>query len=195
MMQGKTDFSLLWSIFLVFFRISPVTFGGGYAMIPLLEKEVTERNQWISKEDIADVLSIAQTIPGSVAVNTATFIGFKLAGIPGALAATIGVITPTCTIIAIIAALFLGFQHLPIVQAAFLGIRPAVVALIIYAAVKIGKTAILDKITLILVLVSLAILLFLPIHPIFVILLGGVFGIVWGMIKKAAQVKSVHKGR
>lgn len=189
MAQEKLSVKMIWRIFYTFFFISPATFGGGYAMIPLLEKAVIERNQWMKKEDITDVLAIAQTVPGSIAVNAATFIGYRLAGVIGAIAATIGMITPTFIIILVLASLFLEFQHYPIVQAAFLGIRPAIVALIFFAAVKTGKTAISDKTTGLAAALTVVVLLFTPVHPMFVILIGAFAGIALTKKKTPAKYK------
>jgi chromate transporter len=168
---------LLWGLFITFFKISPVSFGGGYAMIPLLERAVTVDKKWIDKKDITDVLIMAQTVPGSIAVNTATFIGFRIAGVMGAIVGTLGIIMPTFIIIILLAALFLNFQHNPFVQAAFMGIRPAIVALIVYAAITIGRTAIYNNATRIIAIGSLLCFLFIPIHPIFILILGGITGI------------------
>lgn len=187
MKQEMVSVKMIWRIFYTFFFISPATFGGGYAMIPLLEKVIIERNQWMKKEDITDVLAVAQTVPGSIAVNAATFIGYRLAGAIGAVAATLGMITPTFIIILVLASLFLEFQHYPVVQAAFLGIRPAIVALIFFAAVKTGKTAITDKTTAAAAVATVIILLFTPVHPMFVILIGAFIGIV--LTKKKAPAK------
>lgn len=187
MKQEKVSVKMIWRIFYTFFFISPATFGGGYAMIPLLEKAIIERNQWMNREDITDVLAVAQTVPGSIAVNAATFIGYRLAGVIGSVAATVGMITPTFIIILVLASLFLEFQHYPIVQAAFLGIRLAIVALIFFAAVKTGKTAIADKTTAAAALATIVILLFTPVHPMFVIVIGAFLGIV--LTKKKAPAK------
>lgn len=192
-MIKESKWHLIWKVFVAFFLISPVTFGGGYAMIPLLEKAVTEKNRWIKKEDIADVLAIAQTVPGSIAVNTASFIGYRLAGVIGAFAATLGIIAPTFFIVLILAVLFLGFQHNPIVQAAFLGIRPTIVALILFAGIKIGKTAVIDKKTLILTIASLLVFLFITIQPILVLLFGAVAGIILHSQRKAKEVKQEYE--
>jgi len=173
-----------------FSLISPVTFGGGYAMIPLLEKRVTEKNKWIKKEDIVDILAICQTVPGSIAVNTASFIGFKVAGVPGAVIATLGIIAPSFLIVLLMAVVFLGFQDHPIVQAAFTGFRPAIAALILFAAIRTGKSAIFDKVTIAIAIVSYILLLFVSIHPIFVLLFGGVVGILFGLREKKNQAGS-----
>ncbi|WP_240689338.1 chromate transporter [Ammoniphilus sp. YIM 78166] len=167
---------MIWKIFCTFFMLGPATFGGGYAMIPLLERAIIEKNRWMKKEEVTDVLAVSQTAPGSVAVNAATFIGYRLAGPWGALAATVGIILPTFIIILILTTLFLSVQHSPLVQAAFLGIRPAIVALILYAAYRTAKTSILDKTTAAVAGIVLLILLLSSIHPMFVILFGGLIG-------------------
>lgn len=192
-MAEKSKKRLLWDIFFTFFKISPVSFGGGYAMIPLLERAVTEKKQWVKKEDISDVLVMAQTVPGSIAVNTATFIGYRIAGFSGALMGTLGIITPTFVIIVILAALFLNFQHNPIVEAAFMGIRPAIVALIAFAAITIGRTAIFNKTTGVIAVFALLLFLFVPLHPIFILLAGGVTGILLNIKKMISQDKNVAK--
>lgn len=186
-MKMKHKLSLLWDIFFTFFKISPVSFGGGYAMIPLLERAVTEKKKWIKKEDIADVLVMAQTVPGSIAVNTATFIGYRIAGITGAVVGTLGIVTPTFFIIIALAALFLNFQHNPIVAAAFMGIRPAIVALIAYAAITIGKTSIFNKTTSIIAGIAILLFLFVPVHPIFILIAGGLTGLILNIGKIMAK--------
>lgn len=191
-MDKRSRFKVLWELFFTFFTISPVSFGGGYAMIPLLERAVTEKKKWVKKEDIADVLVMAQTVPGSIAVNTATFIGYRIAGLPGAIVGTIGIVIPTFLIIIALAALFISFQHNPIVEAAFMGIRPAIVALIAYAAITIGKTAISNKTTGIIAAIALAMFLFVPVHPIFMLLAGGILGIILN-IKKITALKETKQ--
>lgn len=188
-MNSKEKIKLLWSIFFTFFKISPTSFGGGYALIPLLERVVTEEKKWVEKEEITDMLIMAQTVPGSIAVNTATFIGYRLVGIPGAIVGTLGIVTPTSVIILILATLFLNFQHNPIVEAAFLGIRPVIVALIMYAALSIGRKAVFNKTTMLICLLSILSLLFLPVHPIFILLAGGISGILLNMNSTAKERK------
>ncbi len=117
-------------IFLTFLRIGAFTFGGGYAMIPLIEKETVENRQWISRSDLLDVVAIAESTPGPIAVNAATFIGKKVAGIRGAVCATLGVVLPSFLIIVIISLVLDAFSHLKAVQYAFWGIRAGVLALI-----------------------------------------------------------------
>jgi chromate transporter len=180
---------MLWSIFWAFFKISPLTFGGGYVMIPLLEREFVERKKWVKTEEIADIFAVSESVPGSIAVNSGTFIGFRLAGIPGAIAAMAGAVMPTFLILLIFSALLLGNQDNPIVQQALMGIRPTIVALIAYAGYKIGRTAVIDKTTLVMVALTVAVMLVVHMHPIITILSGGVLGIILGSLKKRIQAK------
>lgn len=170
---------MIWKIFRTFFVLGPATFGGGYAMIPLLEKALIEKNQWMKKHEVTDVLAVSQTAPGSIAVNAATFVGYRLAGPLGAIAATVGIILPTFLIILILTSLFLSVQHSPMLQAAFLGIRPAIVGLILYAAFRTAKTSILDKTTAAVAGIVIVVLLASSIHPMFVIIFGALIGIIF----------------
>lgn len=189
-MRNKSKLKLLWNLFFTFSKISPVSFGGGYAMVPLLERSVTQKKKWVKAEDITDVLVMAQSVPGSIAVNTATFIGYRLVGIPGAIAATLGIVMPTFLIVLILAALFLSFKDNPLIQAAFMGIRPAIIALIAYAAVNIGKTSIFNKGTTVIALIALLVFLFIPVNPIIVLIVGGLLGILLHLKKITLKRKS-----
>ncbi len=168
----------LLDIFWVFLKIGSFTFGGGYAMIPLIEEEIVNKKKWVTSNEIIDLFAIAESIPGAIAINTATFIGYKISGRKGAIAANIGVILPSLTIITLIASVFSKFQNDPNVQAALLGIRSCVVALILMAAVSVGKKAIKDKITFLVAILAMVSIAFLDIHPIFAIISGAVIGLV-----------------
>lgn len=126
-------------LFTTFLRIGAFTFGGGYAMIPLIQSEAVNKKHWISEQDLLDVVAIAESTPGPIAINAATFVGYKVAGFMGALAATLGVTLPSFVIITLIAILFTNFGDNKYVQDAFWGIRIAVVALIIKALVSLYK--------------------------------------------------------
>jgi chromate transporter len=164
-------------IFVSFFKIGLFTFGGGYAMIPLIEKEIVDKKKWIEREEITDIFALAQSVPGAIAINSATFIGYKKQGKKGALAATSGVILPSFIIIALIATFFSKFGDNEIIKSAFAGVRPAVVALIAVAVFKIFKTAIKDLASLIFALIGLIVVVIFDIHSIFVIISGAVFGL------------------
>lgn len=178
----KEEWKKLFHIFWAFLKISPVTFGGGYAMIPLIEKEIVEKRKWLKKEEVTDVLALSQSVPGAVAVNSATFIGQRVGGVKGLIAAALGVSLPTFGIILALGILYIFIQDNPKVEAAFMAIRASVVALILYAAIKVSRTALLDKTTIAIFIVGVP-LLFL-FHPILIILLGGIIGIAVVSIKK-----------
>jgi chromate transporter len=167
---------ILLKLFLVFFKVGLFTIGGGYAMIPLIQKEVVELNAWITPEEFIDVVAIAEMTPGPIAVNAATFIGFKMAGIPGAVVGTLGVILPSLIIIMIIASFFLHINEHPKVQAAFRALRPAVVGLIVAAVFTMGKKGVVDIKSGVIAAAAFAVVYFLNIHPIFMLIGAGVLG-------------------
>ena len=134
----------LWDLFLTFARIGGLTFGGGYAMLPMLQKEVVENKGWARAEEIMDYYAISQCLPGIIAVNTATFIGQKHRGIRGGVAAALGVVFPSLVIIIIIAAFIGNFAHLGAVRNAFAGIKVCVCVLIFNAVFKLWKKAVVD---------------------------------------------------
>lgn len=137
-MQEKNG-KLRLSLFLTFLKIGAFTFGGGYAMIPLIQQEAAEKKKWISEEDIMDIVAIAESTPGPLAVNTATFVGYKTAGNTGAALATLGVVLPSFLIILAISFVLRQFERLQIVKAAFFGIRAGVLALIIRAMLSMYR--------------------------------------------------------
>ena len=135
----------LWVLFSTFFRIGGLTFGGGVAMLPMLEREIVNRHGWATNEELLDYYAIGQATPGIIAVNTATLVGYKRKGLLGAAVATLGVITPSIIIILIIASVLQNFAHIEAVQHAFAGIRVAVCALITAAVVKLVRSNVLAK--------------------------------------------------
>lgn len=142
----------LFNLFLAFAKVGVLTFGGGYAMLPILQREVVEKNNWASDEEIMDYYAIGQCTPGVIAVNTATFIGQKRKGIIGGIITTLGVVLPSMIIITTVAAFISNFADLPIVKNAFAGVRVCVCVLIFNAVVKLWKTSVVDKATLIIFL-------------------------------------------
>lgn len=177
-MDQKVGFKELLNIFFAFFRIGAFTFGGGYAMLPLMQKEVIDKNKWIKEEELIDIYAVSQSLPGAIAINSSTFIGYKIAKRKGAIAATLGMIMPSFLVITIIATFFTRFQDVPVVQAIFKGIRPTVVALISTAAVKIAKSAIKDKVALLIAIAAFITSIVFDIHSIIIIIAGAVAGIV-----------------
>lgn len=175
--QNSNNSKILLELFLTFFKIGLFTFGGGYAMIPLIERELVDKKKWVEAKDIVDVFALSQTIPGAIAVNSSAFVGHKIAGKKGTFTAIAGVILPSFMIIILIAALFSQFQDIPIVQKAFLGIRAAIVGLILLAALNISKSALVDKLTITIAIATVLLIIFLQLHPAIIIIAGGLVGV------------------
>ncbi|MDF2962638.1 MAG: chromate transporter [Paenibacillus sp.] len=170
--------TLLWHIFWSFCKISPVSFGGGYAMIPAIEKEIVESRQWMDEDEMSDVLSIAGSSPGGIGVNAATLTGYKLAGLQGSIAAVLGISLPNFIIMLALTIGYSAIHNAPKVTAAFAGIHSAVVAFIAVAGWRMWKSAVYDKSTLIIALGALAALLFSNLHPAVLLVIGTLLGIV-----------------
>ncbi len=167
---------ILIELFLVFFKIGAVTFGGGYAMLPILQKEVVENKKWGTDEELMDYFAIGQCTPGMIAVNVATFIGYKLSGISGGILATLGIITPSIIIITLIALFLTNFQDNPLVIHAFAGIRACVCVLIFDTIIKLGKKSVTDKRTAFIFIGILLLSLFSPLSPAFSVIFAGIAG-------------------
>ena len=184
---------MLLTLFLTFARIGGFTFGGGYAMLPMLQKEVVERHKWATSEELMDYFAIGQCTPGVIAVNTATFIGFKKKGVLGAIAATLGAITPSLIIITIIAAFISNFQDLQIVQYAFGGIRAAVVALILSAVLKLSKKSLVDIFTVLIFLIVAVVSFFTDLSPVIFVISAGICGLVINVTGLRNKIKKEEK--
>lgn len=152
-------------------------------MIPLIESDVVERNRWIEKADFVDLLAVAQSAPGVFAVNMAVFIGYRLRGVAGALAAAFGCVLPSVIIILLIALFFRQFRHIKVVNNVFKGLRPAVVALIAVPVFNVAKSAKLSWSTAWIPVVSALLIVFMGVSPIYVIIAAGVAGFVYGKVK------------
>ena len=175
---------MYFELFSTFFRIGIFTLGGGYAMIPLIEAEVVEKRKWIDKQLFLDLIAVAQTCPGVFAINIATFIGYRLCGISGALCTTLGTALPSLLIILAIAMFFQNFQHIPWVAAMFAGIRPAVVALMAVPTFNMARKAQIGW-TNCWIPVATAILIWLcGANPIYIILIAGVSGYIYHLLTK-----------
>ncbi|WP_102345177.1 chromate transporter [Bacillus sp. Marseille-P3661] len=175
---------LLLELFVVFTMIGAVSFGGGYAMIPVIEREVTNRG-WLTTSEFTDIIAVAGMSPGPIATNSATVVGYHVAGIPGAILSSFAMTLPSLVIILIIAIFFMKFNQHQMVKSAFYGLRPIVTSLILFAAIKfsisngvVSTTITTEMILLLLVFISaLFSLLYLRLHPALVIVLSGVIGV------------------
>ncbi len=175
-------------LFLTFARIGVCTFGGGYAMLPILQREIVEKKKWATEDQLADYYAIGQCTPGVIAVNTATFVGYTTAGTFGGILATLGVVFPSIVIIAVIAAFLQNFAHIPAVIHAFNGVRACVVALILTSVLKLLKKTVVDGPTVALFVIVLGLSVFsspikaaVPalsflVSPVFLVVVAGVCG-------------------
>lgn len=179
----------LLTVFGTFFKVGSFTFGGGFAMIPIIQREVVDKQKWLSDQEFVDTIAITQAAPGPVAVNSAVFIGYRLSGIPGAVAALAGTVLPSFIIILVIA-IFLttSGQHV-LLQKFFAGVRPAVIALILAAGLSIGRKSLGHYPDYLAALAALFLLLFLDLHPILLILLGALWGLGQIPFKRQKEAK------
>jgi chromate transporter len=179
--------NIYWDSFKTFFKIGIFTLGGGYAMIPMIEEEVVNKKQWVSKDEMLDLIAIAQSCPGVFAINIATFIGYKLRKTKGAIATTVGTALPSFLIILAIAIFFSQFKENKVVAAIFRGIRPAVVALIAVPTFRLGQRANLNKFTIWIPVVCALAIWALGVSPIYIIIIAGLAGYLYGMYIKPTE--------
>ncbi|MFR1758647.1 MAG: chromate transporter [Christensenellaceae bacterium] len=175
-----------WTLFWTFCRIGGLTFGGGYAMLPMLEKEVVERHHWTTQEQLLDYFAIGQCTPGIIAVNTATFIGYNRRGVLGAVIATLGVVFPSFIIISLISAVLNNFAHIAMVQHAFSGIRVAVCGLILQAVIKLLKSSVKNAMGWILLAVTFLAVVLFDLSPVIVVIAAALTGILAGRGRQKA---------
>ena len=165
-------------LFITFAKVGAMTFGGGYAMLPILQREVVENKKWASEDEIADYFAIGQCTPGVIAVNTATFIGTKYKGIVGGIIATLGLVFPSLVIISSIAALIANFSSYSIVHHAFVGIRACVCVLILNAVIKLGKKSVINIPTALIFIAVLALSFFTDLSPVIFVIASAIMGII-----------------
>lgn len=181
---------VLFDLFIVFARIGGLTFGGGYAMLPMLQKEVVENKKWATEEELMDYYAIGQCTPGIIAVNTATFVGYNIAGILGGILATVGVVFPSWIIITIIALFIQNFSEYAIVQHALSGITVCVFVLIADAVIKLGKKSVKDSYSIFIFLLVFVLSLLTNASSFFLIIGAGVSGIAFSALKTL-----IHKNK
>lgn len=181
-MNRKEKFKTVMYLLVTFLKIGAFTFGGGYAMIPLIQKEVVEKKPWISDKDILDIIAIAESTPGPIAINSATFVGYKIAGFWGSFCATFGVVFPSFVVISLISFVLKFFETNVIVQYAFNGIRAGVLALIIKAFISMYKQCPKNIISYIIAAASFVAVAFLDVNVLYVIIGCAVVGLVSSII-------------
>ena len=179
--------NIYWQSFVTFFKIGMFTLGGGYAMIPIIESEVVDKNKWVSKEEFLDLIAIAQSCPGVFAINISVFIGYKLRKVRGAVVTALGTALPSFFIILLIAMFFHRFQDNPVVEAIFKGIRPAVVALIAVPTFNLAKSAHITWATRWIPITGALAIWLMGVSPILIILIAAVGGYVYGTLIKPTE--------
>ena len=178
----------LWQLFLTFFKIGAFTFGGGYAMIPLIQREAVERRRWVSDEDILEIIAIAESTPGPIAINAATFVGYKTRGFWGAFCATFGVVLPSFVIITLISFVLQEFESLRAVKYAFFGIRAGVLALILKALWSMFQKSPRGVVSYAVMALAFVLMAVLKADVIVVIALCAVLGLVSSLLAERRQV-------
>lgn len=178
--------------FFIFFKIGAFTIGGGYAMIPLIENEIVIKRNWITREEFMDLLALAQSAPGILAVNIAIFIGYKLRKVRGSIVTTLGAVLPSFIIILCIALFFSGFKEHPIVERLFKGIRPAVVALIAAPTFTMARSAQISKYNIWIPVLSALLIWLLGTSPVWIILGAGIGGYLFYLFERKNK-KFFHK--
>lgn len=173
----------LWTLYWLFFKMGAVTFGGGYAMLPILERELTVNRDWLTNEEILDYYAIGQSTPGIIAVNVATFVGYKRAGVIGGIIATLGIVSPSVIIISSIAAFITNFTEIVWVQKALKGINLAVCVLLLSSLMGLFKKSILDIPTLVIALASFSFVAFFGVKTFICIIISATLGIVIKRLK------------
>lgn len=177
----------VWELLLVFLRIGAFTFGGGYAMIPLIQREMVDNKKWISEKDILDIVAISESTPGPIAVNAATFVGYHVAGVAGATAATVGVVLPAFCIIACLAAILPKLEQLRAVQYAFWGIRVGVLALLLRALLTMYHSCQKHVFAVCIMLAAFACVAILQMNTIVVLLGCAVAGVLYTVAKEGTR--------
>ena len=177
----KKVVEMFWSLF----KIGAFTFGGGYAMIPLIEEEIVNKNKWMSKDEFMDILVISQSFPGALAINCCTFVGYRIGGIIGGVAGLLAVVLPSFLIILVIAAFFMQFRNNVYVNKVFNGINAAVPMLVLIAVVSLAKGVKRSLTNAIIIIVALVLLTVFKLNPVIVIILGALYGIIF--LKKEAE--------
>jgi Chromate transport protein ChrA len=177
--------NLLLDLYLTFARVGVCTFGGGLTMLPVLQAEVVDKKNWATEVELMNFYAIGQCTPGVIAVNTATFIGYKKKGISGGIIATLGLVTPCLIIISLIATFLTTFADMVVVQHAFAAVRVAVAALVLNTVIKMWKFTVKDKLGIVIGILALLASFFLEISPIIIVIIGGGIGVLLPAIRGA----------
>lgn len=192
-MKNKKYEVSLWQLFWTFFKVGAFTFGGGYAMIAILEEELVAKKKWITSQDMLDIIVIAESTPGVIAVNSATSVGYRTHGVWGALVATLGVVLPSFAVIFGLSFALSAFQDNRWYKAAFTGIQACVTILIVNAFTKLSKQLEISVFSIVLLVAAFAVATFTNFNVIFVILIGGALGVIYKFVLEKVSVKKAKQ--
>ena len=179
----------LWQLFSTFFRIGRFTFGGGYAMIPLIQREAVEKQHWVSDDDVLEIIAIAESTPGPIAINSATFVGYRVAGVAGSACATLGVVLPSFIIISLIATVLGQFQNITAVKYAFFGIRAGVLALVLKSLWTMFQKCKKNAVAYAAMAIAFVGSAFLGLHVLLLIIGCAVLGLVVSLLRERGKTK------
>lgn len=168
----------LWQLFIVFFRIGGLTFGGGLTMLPMLKYELVQKKNWVTEEELLDYYAVGQCTPGIIAVNTATFVGYKRQGIIGGIISTLGMVCPSVVIISIVATIFQSLIHNVWFQHAIMGIKGVVCALMLNTVLTLAKKSLVNKLCIVICLAAFLLAMFTPVPTILIVVAAGAFGVI-----------------
>jgi chromate transporter len=183
----KGDYKKLWELFIIVLKMGAFTFGGGYAMFPLMQREYTEKRGWFETQDMLDILAVAQSLPGMISINASIMVGYKMFGVLGAIVAVIGLSLPSIIVLSVISFFYVQFRDNIYVNAALKGIRVAVIALLVQAVVKLGKTGVKKVFGWVMACAAFLVALIFSIHPIIIILASLFIGIIYKSIEERRQ--------
>jgi len=189
-MNKQLETTNLWNLALIFIKIGAFTVGGGFAMIPLIENEIVNKRRFMDAQEFMDLLAVAQSVPGVLAIKMATFVGYRMHGVWGSIIISLATALPSFFMILLIAVFFHNFQDNPTVEHIFKGIRPAVVALIAVPTFNLGKRANLNRYTVWIPIVSAVVIWGLGFSPVYVIMIAGLGGLFYGAMTKKNKDKS-----
>ena len=180
----RTRLKALWQLFWAFFKIGSFTFGGGLAMLPLIQKEVVDKQKWTDEEEILEIFALSQSLPGVISINTSIFVGNRVAGIFGAIAAIAGTALPAFISIILVLVLLMQFKDNIYVEKVFSGIKAASAALILLAAVKLGKSAVKGKTGLVIAVASFLVIVVFNVSAAWTVILGGLAGFILYLLRR-----------
>lgn len=183
----KGDYKKLWELFIIVLKLGAFTFGGGYAMFPLMQREYTEKRGWFETQDMLDILAVAQSLPGMISINASIMVGYKMFGVLGAIVAVIGLSLPSIIVLSVLSFFYVQFRDNTYVNAALKGIRVAVIALLVQAVVKLGKTGVKKVFGWVMACAAFLVALIFSIHPVIIILASLFIGIIYKSLQKRRQ--------